>query len=1633
MELKSNFSGKSSLEIHKSRTEKFLNEIKLICFQVTQLLLKNEESSLVLSNLAIIVQFFQVTYILFNRQIWPVWMTYEVSRQIHRILGYSLLVPYFEMVSFVGLISIMYTCLGLVLFGYMLVVLLNYRLQTNFSWITEILRGLIKLFLSILYMPMMDLFFSILACTINEKGESVHLLFSETKCWQGTHIVHGIVSIFGIIIFYLFCITFALIYYEPRYIPQNPSSKKNGRFLVIFLTYELIMIICYTFMVGKQDDYIFIFILAIGSFLVFWIMHVENPHNNKHIAKAWSVLAAVNMWGVIILCFAKFLEGQLFFGTIYAWLFGLPFMIAAVLKADKLNYELLLTNLNKVSDPQDVLNLTDYLIKLYKAEDSDSQLMIDGFLEIHRATCAKEDCYLKQKRSNNQRILKSFFKDLTLSERDVDILMVLGQVYFNQIKRFPNNINLRIRYSLFLFDLMKQRQQALNELLQAELQYPSFDYEFIIYRYKQIIEIEMNMAQSENTNEKLDVVTEIAFQNNMRQFQNKIERATLMHMDFWSQLQEESPDLGKMNEIGSKINLVILQVEDLWNRMQKMTQNLPKAMRLYAKFIIEVLQDKEFGEQLLDKSKKLQQQIIKQRNQSMLSILNNDDLCYESNATIIVSTAPEKFAQIINLNLSCCNLFGFVKSEMINRKINIFMPSIYSKFHDAYFDRFMQTNDNRLINRERLVFIKQKSNYILPCFLTLKLIQSLDDSLQLGAQFRPLKQFKPTCHLIVGANEVIDSLSASCISFLNIDYKSISNGRLMLTDIFPNFDQSKELYLTKSGGPLIYKYREQQLNNKNSKDENVDCEIQFICYMNELVNNTNGELIGYVVRLEINGNEKSMMQDLNVHHHYQGGLSLQFKFNPRANSYCGEFLAELNSQRVDQTIIWDQGDLSSMISSNQPEIHNNNVDQKNLMRVDNIDQKKGQIDYGEGIVIVRLFENKIQEINDPEVISDEENEDRVSVFQRNQNEDFKGQGQEEVNEKNNIFRSRKQLSQIINNYQIPKVITKVNWTANILTIILVVLSFTDFFIIYEQYDDIYNTIVLVRDQNQRNAELQTLTTSIQNLLMLNMDVWEFQSAKEQEAYEILWKDKLNQSISNVDSLNKELMLTEVSLSDAIIDMMNSDVVSMKSSEGISEMFDLSQAIQQLLSKSLIIRDKPISNIRLDDIDVNFVLFNSLNSLVYQLRAFSTLYANELRVKSENNKDTFLLILSISAAALGVGLFIMIMAIVSVNKTVEEMLVIFIDIPDKIIKYLFNRAEGFLSNLQVGEDDELISEMDDIEKENQNELNKQLRAKRKRKKYKNSNKEQRNFTLGILIIILLAQGYFILNYQQSKSFLTDLSQMIPEINATARAESFYRFVDISERSLFLNRNQTIMNQDAYEIVKNNINGLYSLDSSIHQEHSQNVEITSQIYLDSYRQVFMEQPCTIISNFLNEITEQECQLFSDGAVYQGMAVGIARYFENLRYIMTIYDQFWGNPNVNFTYLARGFGKFRNITKDSDNVRNYILNLNNFNQTIESREMQDTYNRGAFRFLVSQMIQGISQDMENHKTQMLGFFIVFEGLIFIVYFFLWLPLVAKFTKDIWRTRSMLLMIPLSVIQNIKSIKSYIKMNIQINDVEV
>ena len=73
-------------------------------------------------------------------------------------------------------------------------------------------------------MPIIDLLLSMLSCANDENGKLMHVLF-DFECWVNIHIVHSVVAIFGVILFVILCLLFSLLYFEPKYQPQDVSSK----------------------------------------------------------------------------------------------------------------------------------------------------------------------------------------------------------------------------------------------------------------------------------------------------------------------------------------------------------------------------------------------------------------------------------------------------------------------------------------------------------------------------------------------------------------------------------------------------------------------------------------------------------------------------------------------------------------------------------------------------------------------------------------------------------------------------------------------------------------------------------------------------------------------------------------------------------------------------------------------------------------------------------------------------------------------------------------------------------------------------------------------------------------------------------------------------------------------------------------------------------------------------------------------------------------------------------------------------------------------------------------------------------------------------------------------------------------
>lgn len=98
--------------------------------------------------------------------------------------------------------------------------------------------------------------------------------------------------------------------------------------------------------------------------------------------------------------------------------------------------------------------------------------------------------------------------------------------------------------------------------------------------------------------------------------------------------------------------------------------------------------------------------------------------------------------------------------------------------------------------------------------------------------------------------------------------------------------------------------------------------------------------------------------------------------------------------------------------------------------------------------------------------------------------------------------------------------------------------------------------------------------------------------------------------------------------------------------------------------------------------------------------------------------------------------------------------LFLDIPDKAVKYLYNKCESYISNLQQGEDDEIASEMQELEKQEEDELNKSLMTKTKKKKFKITNRSSQSYIIIFFIIVIIVQVYYVFNYLISESLLSN---------------------------------------------------------------------------------------------------------------------------------------------------------------------------------------------------------------------------------------------------------------------------------------
>eukprot|EP01022_Parablepharisma_sp_SALTPOND_P033551 TRINITY_DN88_c0_g1_i1.p1 TRINITY_DN88_c0_g1~~TRINITY_DN88_c0_g1_i1.p1 ORF type:complete len:1755 (-),score=211.95 TRINITY_DN88_c0_g1_i1:16687-21951(-) len=816
--------------------EKFEQELKSIIFGVLFVMLKDDEDSLITQVFLTVADGLQNLTLVFSDSINYPWRNEAFMEYLVFCLQLLQIAYWCMMLTWLSYLVIYYFFIMIICLVILDIIYIGYSFSVKrftVMWPLYILRSTCSLFVTVLFMPLIDLFTSMVQCDYIE-GKWVHYAFSDVVCWQGMHILHGTVALIVTGIFVVICCIVGLTFFESKNEPTDPSARVNARAEAWQNVYKIVCILLTTFFIQDEYRWMLTVVITAGAYMIFRKSFDEQPFYNETMNHVVDVVNGIFLWSCVVLCLVMLLEDTEFSGGVQLFFLGSPVVGFIIYSGTDRRKKLLMNPIEQFDSGDEWYQKVRHYMSLIYHKDTSRAAAIElkGFIYDHEETCDKRDCPLKLYKQNISGMIKDKKRKMgrNLGAENNNLLWGYANKLFQTgLSKFPNATMMRISYAIFLKEKLGNKNMAVSELFHAEKNGPPFDEQFVIYRYRKLMEEETTEVQGEGNpgsgaqSANLDVVSIIAYDNHMRQCKEQIERAAYFHMEFWTELQQRRPDLAKLSKTGSKINTTIAEVEDHWTKLQKINPNNPKALRMYGDFLIEILNDREAGQELISRAKDnvaSRTAIVPDFYGGANSGSNTADLWMttagsDGSPCVLASGEQNKLGEIIQVNMGMCRAFGYTKNEMLGKKVDVLMPQLYSKHHDPILKASLLNAEEGAQNDEkqgdkniggRFILGRHKSGYLTPLWLETRIFFLVSQGSLLGATFKPEKKNHSVCYLLLDANQEIVGVSSLCVTVLRISNSVIRNFKLPVSVLAPELLEPAQnaQYRSKEGGILDF-------------------------------------------------------------------------------------------------------------------------------------------------------------------------------------------------------------------------------------------------------------------------------------------------------------------------------------------------------------------------------------------------------------------------------------------------------------------------------------------------------------------------------------------------------------------------------------------------------------------------------------------------------------------------------------------------------------------------------------------------------------------------------------------------------------------------------------------------------------
>ena len=277
------------------------------------------------------------------------------------------------------------------------------------------------------------------------------------------------------------------------------------------------------------------------------------------------------------------------------------------------------------------------------------------------------------------------------------------------------------------------------------------------------------------------------------------------------------------------------------------------------------------------------------------------------------------------------------------------------------------------------------------------------------------------------------------------------------------------------------------------------------------------------------------------------------------------------------------------------------------------------------------------------------------------------------------------------------------------------------------------------------------------------------------------KQKLSFQASNLMNSQTSMSLLSADLSDTAMAKVNPGDVSLIYMDILAKNANYTYSVWQSIME-IVVSSYRISTMNINQVDdtkdptVYFVTKNSLNNVMNSLNTSSKAIMDEAESTRKLNVTIFLILLSVASFALALSTALLIPVINKVKKNKQEVFELFMHIKKTEATMALNKCRKFLGTFQANQDTEMIAgDVEEDKQENQEEIaeehdvnaNKRLGESRQMGTYRRKFKTLA-LNLGIVLfqfifLILIMEGYFILSYFLSTTFLSRVSSLSDELN------------------------------------------------------------------------------------------------------------------------------------------------------------------------------------------------------------------------------------------------------------------------------